>query len=319
MLRKKLIFKFIACSTLIAFVYSSILHEPLFAVTSLVQEQKTAQELKDKLSGFMLPYNYGRVVDSSLCGDSRLIVYIQDLHCNPEAQRNISSIIRLFDEKYGVNRIFVEGAAEGKVDTSLLRAIPTEEMQKKVLDNLINKGLLGGAEYYAVMSKQDKLYGIEKWNTYLSNVDRIKVLIENKERNKALTAALKQRVESLKEKYLSGKIKRIEKYVRNDIAGSRRAEKHYLALQNLGEKVHEDINAYPNLSAYVRMIALNREIRYKRLSGELKEYLAELKTAVPYNVYKVLSEKLNKGERLEEFYFGLSEVSLKYHPQLGHR
>ena len=201
MIKGKII-KVVSKVVLTFFLYTFVLYEPLLGATKLVEERKEEGRIKDvgsKVGGFLLPYRYGRVVGGSYVGSDRLVVYIQDLHCHSEVQKNIYEIIKLLDSRYNVVKIFAEGAPKGKVDTTLLSSIP-EEIRGKTLDSLLSKGLLGGAEYYVVKEAKDKLYGLEDWGVYLDNLNRIRKILENKDKYYKITNNINNQIFVLKRK-----------------------------------------------------------------------------------------------------------------------
>lgn len=300
-----------AIITLCAFIYSFVIYEPLRASVEFAQDQHSVKEIKDKLENFVLPYRYGRIMGGYGADTNRLVVYIQDLHCNPEVQKNIYEIINVISNRYGVNKIYMEGAPKGKVDASLLNVIP-EETRNKVFENLLCKGLIGGAEYYGITKAQDKLYGLEDWNVYKANLLRIQKLLENKEENKSISENLNQSLRKIQSKYLSENIWKLEKTL-NDASN----QKRYLKYEKLGNKYGENVNSYPNLARYIKLLRLKNSISFKRIPEELQRFVGELKTIVPFGVYQALVSKLEDPNREEEYYFGLSEVAKKYAPDIN--
>ncbi|MEK6968717.1 MAG: hypothetical protein AABX51_08915, partial [Nanoarchaeota archaeon] len=200
----------VTTTVLTAFIYTFVLHEPVLGITRLADEHKRIAEITQKIDKFVLPYRFGRVVNSSLVSSDRLVIYIQDLHCHPEVQKNIYEIIKLLDSKSNVTKIFAEGAPKGKVDTKVLSALP-DEIRNKMLEGMLKKGLIGGAEYYSIVEGKDKLYGLEDWNTYLANYERIKDLLANKEKHTKIADTLNDKLDNLKTKYISKEVKKLEK------------------------------------------------------------------------------------------------------------
>ncbi|MBN1621359.1 MAG: 6-phosphofructokinase [Endomicrobiales bacterium] len=300
--------KLISLITLAAFIYSFILHQPALAVVEKVKENRVVKELQEQIDKPALPANLGRVVQSNHYDNDRLIIYIQDLHCHAEVQKNICKIIEFFDSKYGVNRIFIEGAPAGKVDTSLLNVIKDEKLKNKALNALLEKGLLGGAEYYSIIHDKDELYGTEDWKTYNSNIHLITKLIQQKETNSKTAKFIENQISLLKEAHLSKDIKKLEKY----FAKENRNERHYLKLEKLGEKVNENIHYYSNLSKHIELIKLRKSIKYKKLPKEITSCLNDLKKELPFQAYNRIAENLNKKDGMGEFYNILYNVTRKY-------
>jgi len=316
--------KAIAGTVTAVFLYSFVLYEPLAGVTAIVRDGAEVRDAAGKIEGFVLPYRYGRVMGGNYRGSERLVVYIQDLHCNAEVQRNIFEIIKLIDERYGVNRIYVEGAPGGKVDTSILGSIPGG-VRDRVLDSMIGKGLLSGAGNYAVRKGQDKLYGLEDWGVYIRNLERIQKLLGAKDGNRQVSEGLQARLREVKGKFLAEDLKRLEKRLAprdGEETGVGKSswtdvfkgnpEQRYLNIERMGRKVNESVSDYPNLAQYIEMVKLNRELNYRRLPEELRGYVEELKRVMPYGAYQALAQKLSEGNREEEYYLALAEAGRRY-------
>ncbi|HBU69725.1 MAG TPA: hypothetical protein DEE98_05015 [Elusimicrobia bacterium] len=328
MFRENKFVKFIACTIVACFSYSFVLFEPLYGAVQEYRDGALARAMSSKMERFVLPYRYGRVMGGSYSGGERLVVFVQDLHCHPEVQRNISEIENLLDKRYGLEKIFVEGAPMGRVDTKVLDTMPAR-IKDKVLESLLDQGLLSGSEYYAVKNKQDKLYGLEEWGTYLGNYNRIKRLIESRDGRVKAAQDVAARIEAIKREHLSPELRKLERYIKKAEAPGadksalaktgKKSEEHYFELEKLGAKVNEDVSQYPNLKKFIDMARFGREINYKKLPTQMQEYVEELKKVVPFGVYRQLTKKLEEGNREEEYYFAMSEIAAQYAPLLNTR
>ncbi|MBR4632973.1 MAG: hypothetical protein IKO48_06640, partial [Elusimicrobia bacterium] len=87
---KKIISTMTAISLLVSFVIGPT------AANAMTNEEATAK-YKQIFKDFMLPYNYGQITSAHYAGTDRVIINIQDLHCHPKVQKNISNIIETFD------------------------------------------------------------------------------------------------------------------------------------------------------------------------------------------------------------------------------
>ena len=99
---------------LTAFVYSFVIHEPLYAAIAIETSDSACVALNSQLDKLVLSARQGRIAEGSYQGSGRLVVFIQDLHCNPDVQRNISEILGLLDSRYGLSRIYVEAQRKNK-------------------------------------------------------------------------------------------------------------------------------------------------------------------------------------------------------------
>ncbi|MCL2144620.1 MAG: hypothetical protein FWH43_03895 [Endomicrobia bacterium] len=73
--------------------------------------------------------NYSNITSFKNSGSSFSAVIIQDLHCHPAVQKNISMILSQLCEEYKVKNIFVEGGA-GDINIGWLRKEKTECLKK---------------------------------------------------------------------------------------------------------------------------------------------------------------------------------------------
>jgi predicted nucleotidyltransferase len=317
MIKARSLTKLIAVLTLTVFTYSFIIHEPLYGAVELVKENSEAAKLRSTQNQFFIPHQLGRVTDGKLLNKDKLIVYIQDLHCNPEVQNNIFKLINFFQTKAGISNIFVEGAPRGKVDLSSLSSIPDEKIKWKALDSLFSKGLLTGAEYYCLKSSAaaSKLSGLENWDTYLDNLARYRNIYAEQNLYVGRISALKLSIDDLRSKYLSPDLKKLERAFNS----RERNEKYYFHLVRLGDKFNEPITRYPNLWRYVQMLRLNNDIRFKSLNKELKAYVSELKNILPFKAYNELMDKIRDDESSDEYYYSLAKISREYSQGLSQR
>ena len=81
--------------------------------------------------------------------DPRLILHIQNIHGNYEAQVQIKKSLRLFYTNSMVfNLLFAEGAIQ-KLDPDYLRMMPDEEWNREFVDKLAQQGKVTGIEYFS--------------------------------------------------------------------------------------------------------------------------------------------------------------------------
>ena len=91
----------------------------------------------------------------------RLIIHIQDAHCNYEAQSNIIRILECLIKNDGLKLVSVEGA-DGFIDTSWFKAFPDADIRKEVADYFMKKGEITGPEFLSITSDLPiKLFGAE--------------------------------------------------------------------------------------------------------------------------------------------------------------
>jgi hypothetical protein len=77
-----------------------------------VQTTLSTQQFKKILTEFTIPQAYGKITESKYGGSDTVVINIEDLHLSAEAQKNIGSIIELFDKKYGVKNVYMAGTGK---------------------------------------------------------------------------------------------------------------------------------------------------------------------------------------------------------------
>ncbi|MEM2175054.1 MAG: SNF2-related protein, partial [Candidatus Micrarchaeia archaeon] len=302
--------KTIATLTLIFFLYTFVFFEPVFGISKLIEEKKIEAKLKNvfkKERKTFIPLKYGYIVDGGFVNENKLVVIIQDLHCHREVQKNIYEIVKLLDRKFGIAKIFVEGAPREKVQPTLFSTIPSN-IRGRVLENLLNKGMIGAAEYYVIQENKSELYGLEDWEIYIQNLYRLRQLIKRKHMYKQITLKLKNRFKKLR-KYLSKDIKQVENTF-NKIKIAEKTVKDFRFLNYLVKILYNygiGLNNYPNLRYYIEILLLSKQIDFKKLNVEIKQYLRDLETKLSFSEYDSLMKKLSQDS--DEFY---QELSLIY-------
>ena len=102
--------------------------------------------------------------------EERLVVLIQDLHTNPEAQLNLAGILELLIKDYKLDLVCSEGA-DGVVDTSSVSSFPDYEVREKIAQLFVHSGELTGEEYLSITKYPDlPIWGIEDRNIYFENI-----------------------------------------------------------------------------------------------------------------------------------------------------
>jgi hypothetical protein len=71
------------------------------SIAQVVQNTISTQQFKHILSEFFIPNSLGKITSSNFSASDTIAINIQDLDLHPNVQKNIASIIELFDKKYG--------------------------------------------------------------------------------------------------------------------------------------------------------------------------------------------------------------------------
>ena len=191
--------KAVALVVVTCFFTSSVCRD---AIAIVVIPETNISENKQIFDAFSLPYSYGKITKSHFAGTDRVIINIQDLHCHPQVQKNISNIIELFDNKYAVSNVYLEGAY-GNINTKwLTENIKNNNNKAEILNNILKTGKLTGAEYYSARSgKTEIIKGLEYKEPYLDNLKRFGNLLEKQDEIKLILNIVEQETEKIKKQH----------------------------------------------------------------------------------------------------------------------
>lgn len=211
----------------------------------------------------------------------KVIIHIQDAHCNYEAQTNISKILENFSTGYAINLVSVEGA-DGYVDTGWFKAFPDAEIRKEVADYFMKKGEITGAEFLSITKDYPiKLYGAENKDLYIKNLTAftstypIKGEIEKYLTNiKTVLAKLKGYIYNDQLKNFDAKI---EEYKEKKITLSDYAK--LLSLQLKRNKL--DLAKYTDFSKLVYTLVYEDKINFETVNQERTVLIDRLSKALP--------------------------------------
>ena len=275
--------KIISILVVFSFMFSFVIGPTTASAMTAVQ---ATVEYKQIFNNFNLPYSFGQITSAHYGATDRVLINIQDLHSHPQVQKNISNIIELFDKKYGVNKVFLEGAY-GQVSTKWIEEKTNKRNKAKILDMMLETGRLTGAEYYSAKSdKTEIIEGLEKKEPYLDNLKRFGQLLEEQDKVEEILKAISDSTKELKEKYYGKRQKKIEELSQEYKENKITSKKYYTLLSKHIDKLGIDINKYENTLAYIMLLELQKGLNYSKITKELQSLVYLLKVKLPYTVYK---------------------------------
>jgi len=141
--------------------------------------------------------------------DPKLILHIQNIHGNYQAQTQVKKMLDYFYKQYAFKVIFVEGASE-KLNPEYLEFFPEKENNLKLADALARKGQLTGPELYLMDAPKDvQAIGIEQAELYRGNYEAFKKVYGSKEKTDAFLKKMDSRLELLSSRFLTRDMRRI--------------------------------------------------------------------------------------------------------------
>lgn len=132
----------------------------IFPYLTWAFEPKAYNPSDRSLPDIEIPADAGTVIASAPGSEAR-VIYLQDLHCHAEVQRNLERIITALAAKHRLKFVAVEGAAN-PIDISKLAEFPDKEIIRTVGDYFLQAGRVTGPELAAVLRRDAvRLVGIE--------------------------------------------------------------------------------------------------------------------------------------------------------------
>ena len=239
----------------------------------------------------IVPFNLGKLTKSTDFSTSKVIVQIQDLHGDPQTQKNIASILSCLDKKYGISDIYVEGAPKGRLSTKWLADISDNSTKKAFIETMMSVGELSGAEYFSVTEgKTNILNGVENFDTYSANLVRLAEMNKNQAVVETQLLPLRIQIESLGQKIYGKDNKTIcelsRKYKKNKIT----AEKYFKTLFDFANKYGINVEKYSQLALFKNILPIRKKINTKIVAKETSVAVRLLKTELTPAEYKTLME-----------------------------
>lgn len=152
------------------------------------------------------PFGQVRRIKTAPAVDAPLVLHIQDVHGNVEAQRNMSGMVLALAQKQSP-LVGLEGAS-GAFDIDSFHAYPDADIVKNVADFFLEKDLIGGPEHAGlVASKSITLWGVEDAALYLSHVEAVKASLAGRARAESLAAEWTAGIDELKQKHFSSALR----------------------------------------------------------------------------------------------------------------
>jgi hypothetical protein len=293
------------------------------ALEAAAEMRRDLRDFRQVLDDFVIPPAVGRISQGKYFGPGKVVVNIQDLHCNPEVQRNISRILSILDQKCELKNIYVEGAY-GSVDTSWLCNIREKVLREKIIETMIDRGDLTGTEYYSVKAKKPGLLkGLEDRGLHTANIVRLGRIMEKKEYYEKKLAELDRELAFLEAKYYSVRNKRFNRAVAEYKRGGMDAERYYRLLVKYAVRINADPDRfnsvftirmanYGNITRYMELMDLGKRLKYRRIAYQLQEFVQVLKAKLPYNAYNYLLQKTGNFSDMDGLYVCLAKIAREY-------
>ena len=312
--------KLIAVITLVSFIISTI-GSNLYALPTQVNDSKKYKDVFNKAKS-VIDIESGKVTASKDVKSDVTVVNIQDLHCHPQTQKNISKIIGELAKKYKVKKVYVEGGY-GEIDTSWIETIRDEKIKEEVIEKLLEEGILTGSEYYKLTSKgrEVELKGLDEERIHKENLKRLAWIISKQDKYKGITNDIDKEIGLLEKQYVNVRNKRFSSSYEQYLLGKIDTKRFYRQVLKYVKEINKNpqrynnitsikIENYPNIAKYVALTSNVKNMNMQEATAQLQMLMVEMKNRVPYGVYKKMLEEtdnLRDSQKVVDLALRLSE------------
>ena len=212
--------------------------------------------------------------------DRPLIVHIQDVHEQREAQMNISGLINELVGTGAVSLVGLEGAT-GAFDLTPYRTFPNKAVIGDVADFMVQEHMIGGGEHAGWTAEKDPtLWGVEEVGIYLKNLNSFKEALPVQQRVQDRIKSWEYRLAQVKPKVFSPELKAFDDSQARYKSGTL-ALPEYVDL--LEKTVKLDATKFPATVAFRHCLSLEKALNFSDVEKE--------RTRLIESLTKALSEK----------------------------
>jgi len=278
--------------------------------------------LKD-LSQIHIPSELGRVTDvyEAPSKDARLIVHIQDLHTNPEAELNLAGILEILLKDYNMGLVCSEGA-DGEVDTSSVSSFPDYEVRERTARLFINSGELTGEEYLSITKYPElPIWGIEDRDIYFQNIIDFNKIMKFSPSSQIFISQAQKALNQLKTKIYSKELLAIDQKEVDYENETIETDEFLKNLSSYIRKFNIPTDNYKNISLLTEATEQEQKIDQIKVMQESQNLLLNLQATLS-GKKKLRKDKdalmvkarLFRGEKISpfSFYSYLKDLALKH-------
>ncbi|MCK5218414.1 hypothetical protein KAR10_02755, partial [bacterium] len=206
------------------------------------------QQIKYNNKPIKIPEKLGTVTQS-FSGQDRVVVCVQDLHCNYEVQNNIAGMIDDLAGKHGLNLVAVEGESV-PINVTKLSTFPLEKVKNDTAHYLMKQGKITGPELYAATGKHPiRLEGIETKALYDDNRKNVMSFLNNE--SQGYIFDLRETLNELKGNIYTKALAKIDEKKQAFREGDISVLKYSVYMYDYGVRHKLDMKRYSNLARYV--------------------------------------------------------------------
>jgi hypothetical protein len=267
-----------------------------------------------------IPSQYGTVkevspMQAAAQESGRMIIHIQDAHCNYEAQKNMAQVLDYLVREHNLNLIMVEGGS-GNVSLSFLRGYSDKKARVEVADKYLKEGKISGEEYLDIVSDYKlNLYGIDDDALYDAHLAAFEKIDSIKEQGLRDLEGLSNIINDLKPFIYSEELRQLEKKSSDYAAKTFSLAEYCQYLKGMADTKGLNLKDYPHLTAFSETARLEKEIDFQQAELQRNTFIKDLANLLDEAQVKELINKSQefKAKKLtsQEYYSFLQATGEK--------
>ncbi len=271
------------------------------------------------ISDIKIPPEYGiekeDFVSPNANDSSPVIIYIQDAHCNYEAQKNMSQILDYLIKKHHLKLIMVEGGS-GDVNLAFLRTFADQKAREEVADKYLKAGKISGEEYLNIISDYDMdLYGVEDEELYDAHMDAFWKIDAIKEEGLSYLNDVSNIIKNLKPFIYNAELKQLDEQKKSYGDKTVSLAEYCQFLKDMAEKKNIDFSNYTQLSSFAQTAKFETETDFKQAESERNVFIKDLAGLLDENGVKDLLKQSQdfKAQKItsKDYYLYLKNTAEK--------
>lgn len=262
----------------------------------LLTSRSEAAPLPEK-SPLSIPQEIGRIQKSFWVPASPLVIHIQDVHANEEAQRRVGEIIEFLAKERGVRLVNIEGSS-GELAHHLLSAYPHEKARTLVADHFLGEGMITGPEHLALSKRPDLiLNGVEDPAVYENNRTVFLEALQFKDRHLETLKELRTIMETLGRHVFSEKLWNLMLRRKAFLDEEGNLGDYLDELVHNSEGIFDRVT-YPQIDALLKAQALEREMTDQETDGAAKGLMEKLQSTINVDIFDEIQDLEEKVKSL---------------------
>jgi len=259
------------------------------------------------------------------------LIHLRDLHCNYEAQMNISKAIENLEKdlkKAGYLSdhpllVLTEGA-DGVVDTGLVSSFPDKEIRKLAGREFVKSGKMTGPEYMSMIRTEERpvqIVGVEDADLYVQDLMAFRNVIGEKPRTLEFLKEVEDWLVMLKERIFSENLLEADEKEGSFHEGALAFDEYvnFLGSKSAENKLIES-EKYPNFILMMDLMEKQKEVELEKVEEERNQVMSQLSEKIPKEELAALikgSLEFRLGKKSAKDYFNGLQSMIEKHLKTG--